>query len=80
MSNASALLRSLRELAPGGEAVPLTRLAKRLDARVSVLLREAALLGEAPVGGERGPGWVALDCDDAGRWTIRLTPAGQAQG
>lgn len=76
MSNATALLQCLLELAPDGEPVALTRLAKRLDARVSVLLREATLLGDAAVGGRRGPGWVALDCDAAGRWTMRLTPAG----
>lgn len=66
------LLQTLRELAPGGEPVPLTRLAKRLDARVSVLLRELTALSDARIGGTPGPGLVRLACDDAGRWTVRL--------
>ncbi len=66
------LLQALRELAPAGEPVALTRLAKRLDARVSVLLREMTALSEARVGGVPGPGLVQLTCDDAGRWTVLL--------
>jgi len=62
------LLQTLHELAPGGEPVALTRLAKRLDQRVSVLLRESTALG---------PRLVHLACDDAGRWTAHLTPAGR---
>lgn len=69
----------LRELGDGNEAVPLTRLAKRLDARVSELLRELTALSDAKLGGVAGPGWVRLHCDDAGRWTVRLTDAGRAQ-
>jgi hypothetical protein len=73
------LLQTLHELAPGGEPVPLTRLAKRLDQRVSVLLREFTALSDASLGGVPGPGLVQLACDDAGRWTVRLlgphTPA-----
>lgn len=71
------LLQALSELAPGGEPVALTRLAKRLDQRVSVLLRELTALGAASVGGVPGPGLVELACDDGGRWTARLTGAGQ---
>lgn len=66
------LLNTLRELAPGGEPVALTRLAKRLDQRVSVLLRELTALSDASLGGVPGPGLVQLACDDAGRWTVRL--------
>ena len=66
------LLQTLHELAPGGEPVPLTRLAKRLDQRVSVLLREFTALSDASLGGVPGPGLVQLACDDAGRWTVRL--------
>lgn len=66
------LLQTLRELAPGGEPVALTRLAKRLDERVSVLLRELAALSDASLGGVPGPGLVQLACDDGGRWTVRL--------
>lgn len=62
------LLQTLHELAPGGEPVALTRLAKRLDLRVSVLLREFNALG---------PLLVQLACDDAGRWTVWLNEAGR---
>ncbi len=71
-----ALLRLLLEL-DEGRGVALARLAKRLDERVSVLLREGAALSDAVIGGEAGPGWVRLVCDDAGRWTAHLTPAGR---
>ena len=66
------LLQTLHELAPSGEPVALTRLAKRLEARVSVLLRELTALSDASLGGVPGPGLVQLVCDDAGRWTVRL--------
>lgn len=66
------LLQTLHELAPGGEPVALTRLAKRLNQRVSVLLRELTALSEARLGGVPGPGLVRLACDDAGRWTVAL--------
>ena len=68
------LLQTLHELAPGGEPMALTRLAKRLDERVSVLLRACTALSDAPLGGVPGPGLVALACDDGGRWTVRLLP------
>jgi hypothetical protein len=71
-----ALLRLLLEL-DGGEGVALTRLAKRLDERVSVLLRRGTALGDAVIGDTRGPGWVRLACDDGGRWTAHLTPTGR---
>ncbi len=60
-----------------GQGVALARLAKRLDERVSVLLREGTALGDATISGVRGPGWVRLACDDAGRWTAHLTPSGR---
>ena len=68
----SLLLQTLHELAPGGEPVALTRLAKRLDQRVSVLLRELTALSDASLGGVPGPGLVRLACDDAGRWTAAI--------
>lgn len=71
-----ALLRLLLELQPD-EGVALTRLAKRLDERVSVLLRRCTALSEASVGGAAGPGWLALHVDEGGRWTARLTEAGR---
>ena len=69
----------LRELGDSTGPVPLTRLAKRLDARVSELLREFTALSDAKLGGVAGPGWVSLHCDDGGRWTVTLTEAGRAQ-
>lgn len=74
-----ALLRLLLELDTGGAggAVALTRLAKRLDERVSVLLRRCTALSDAVIGGVAGPGWLVLDVDDGGRWTVRLTEAGR---
>jgi len=69
------LLPVLRELAPAGEPVALTRLAKRLDKRVSVLLRELTLISDASLGGAPGPGLVRLACDEAGRWTVVLLRA-----
>ncbi|RTL21687.1 MAG: hypothetical protein EKK52_07875 [Burkholderiales bacterium] len=77
MPSPEPLLNLLREL-DEGEGVALARLAKRLDERVSVLLREGTALSDAVIGGVAGPGWVRLDCDDAGRWSARLTPAGRA--
>ncbi|HEV6964136.1 MULTISPECIES: hypothetical protein [Roseateles] len=72
-----ALLRLLLEL-DEGEGVALTRLAKRLDERVSVLLRRCTALSDAVIGGVAGPGWLRLQCDDAGRWVAWPTPAGRA--
>lgn len=69
----------LRELDKDAGAVPLTRLAKRLDARVSELLREFTALSDARLGGMAGPGWVRLHCEEGGRWTVALTEAGRAQ-
>jgi hypothetical protein len=71
------LLQALHELAPDGEPVALTRLAKRLDQRVSVLLRELTALSDARIAGVPGPGLLVLDVDAAGRWTARLTDAGR---
>ncbi len=67
----------LRELDPDARPVPLTRLAKRLDARVSELLREFTALSDARLGGMAGPGWVSLHCEAGGRWTASLTDAGR---
>jgi hypothetical protein len=76
MADDTALLLLLLEL-DAGNGVALARLAKRLDQRVSVLLRRFTALGDAPLGGPPGPGWVHVVCDDAGRWTARLTAAGR---
>jgi hypothetical protein len=75
-TQARALLQALAEL-DAGEGVALTRLAKRLQLRVSVLLRLCTLLSAAEVGGVAGPGWVRLHCEAGGRWTAQLTAAGR---
>lgn len=76
-SNAEeALLRLMLEL-DTGQGVALPRLAKRLDERVSALLRQATAMSAAVIGGVPGPGWVSLACDDSGRWTACLTEAGR---
>lgn len=72
-----ALLQLLHKL-DAHRPVALTRLAKRLDERVSVLLRMLTPLGDAALGGVAGAGWVTLHCDEAGRWTAQLTDAGRA--
>lgn len=72
MPTPTELLALIAEL-DEGDGVALTRLAKRLDQRVSVLLRELTLLSDACVGGMEGPGLVALACDDGGRWRVRRT-------
>lgn len=77
MAPEDALLRLLLELDTGAGGVALTRLAKRLDERVSVLLRRCTALSDSVVGGVAGPGWLALDVDEGGRWTARLTEAGR---
>ncbi|MFN3304405.1 MAG: hypothetical protein ACK44A_11870 [Roseateles sp.] len=66
------LLQTLHELAPGGEPVARARPAQRRDPRRSGLGRAGTALGDAA-----GPGLVRLACDDAGRWTAHLTPAGR---
>lgn len=75
-ASAEALLRLLLEL-DEGRGVALARLAKRLDERVSVLLRALTALSDASLGGVAGPGWVRLACDDGGRWRAWLTPVGR---
>ena len=62
-----------------GNGVALTRLAKRLGASVSVLMREFTLLSDATLGGVAGPGYVRLSLDEkTGRWVAHLTAAGRA--
>lgn len=76
MADEAALLQLIAGL-DGGDGVALTRLAKRLDERVSVMLRRCTALSGATVGGVAGPGWLALGVDEGGRWTARLTEAGR---
>lgn len=70
------LLGELEEAGCGG--VALTRLGKRLGQRSSALIREYTLMSDATIGGQAGPGWVDLACDEGGRWTAQLTTAGRA--
>lgn len=77
MATPEQLLALLHEL-DEGRGVALPRLAKRLDERVSTLLRDCTALSDARIGAAAGPGWVRLECDDGGRWTAQLTDAGRA--
>lgn len=77
-AEAEAALRALAEL-DEGRGVSLPRLAKRLGLRVSVLLRLYTLMSDARIGGEAGPGWVRLVCDDEGRWRAWITAAGKGE-
>ena len=51
----------LAELAREPDGISLPRLCKRLGLRMSVLMRELAWLGEAPIGGRPGPGLVRVE-------------------
>ena len=71
---AQAILHALAQNGPD-TAVPLARLSKRLGRSASALLRELSFLGDAVLGGRRGPGWVRVWQLD-GRWMVALTAAG----
>ncbi len=72
----AAALALLTEL-DAGDGVPLTRLAKQLDQRVSVLMRAFTHLSDARLGGVTGPGFVRM-AETEGRWRAWVTPAGRA--
>ncbi len=72
-----ALLRALAE-APPGKQVSLPRLGKQLGQGASVLMRQLSLMGDTPVGGVAGPGWVRVEQQDGG-WRVSLTELGRAQ-
>lgn len=73
---AAAILRALAE-APGEGGMSLPRLGKRLGQGASVVMRQLTLMGDATIGGTRGPGWVrVVQLDD--RWVAHLTDAGRA--
>lgn len=42
------------------------------------MLRELSFMGDAMIGGQRGPGWVRVWQED-GRWLAALTEAGRVQ-
>ena len=78
MSADEALVRALlAELAGEPAGVSLPRLCKRLDVRMSVLLRTLAWIGEDDVGGVTGTGWVRT-VEDGARTLAVLTGAGRA--
>ena len=71
-----SILRALAE-APGEGGMSLPRLGKRLGQGASVVMRQLTLMGDAAIGGVRGPGWVrVVQLDD--RWVAHLTDAGRA--
>lgn len=76
LAQARAALQTLAEL-DDGHGVSLARLAKRQQQRVSVLLRSYTMMSEARVGGQAGPGWVRLTCDEQGHWRAWITPEGR---
>ena len=65
----------LAELAVEPDGISLPRLCKRLDLRMSVLLRTLAWLGDASIGGHDGPGWIGTR-EDGPRTLALLTGAG----
>ncbi|WP_255576177.1 hypothetical protein [Comamonas sp. Y33R10-2] len=75
---AARLLMTLAQLqGASSEAVSLPRLGKHLGQSASVLMRELSALGDAQLGGVRGPGWVHIHHVD-GHWRAGLTDAGRA--
>ncbi len=66
----------LAHLADAPDGVSLPRLCKRLDVRMSVLMRTLAWLGEDAIGGVPGAGWVRT-VEDGARTLAMLTPAGR---
>jgi hypothetical protein len=62
-SFAVAILRALAEApvdGPSGGGMSLPRLGKRLGQGASVVMRQLTLMGDAAIGGVRGPGWVRV--------------------
>lgn len=68
----------LAELARHPEGVSLPRLRKRLDARMSLLMRTLAWLGEDSIGGVAGAGLVRIERRDDTE-VVLLTKRGHAQ-
>ena len=68
----------LAELAAHPDGLTLARLRKRLDVRMSLLMRTLAWLGEDSIGGVAGAGLVRIKwCGDSG--TALLTERGRAE-
>lgn len=71
-----AILLALAD-APRDGGVSLPRLGKQLGQGASVLMRQLTLMGDATLGGVRGPGWVrVVQLDD--RWVVHLEAPGRA--
>ncbi|MCW0366157.1 hypothetical protein NB699_001140 [Xanthomonas sacchari] len=70
--------RLLRLLAEAPDGMALARVCKRLDVRMSVLLRTLAWLGDAELAGQPGPGWVRVERRGERELAV-LTAAGRAQ-
>jgi hypothetical protein len=68
----------LAELAAVPDGMSLPRLCKRLDVRMSVLMRTLSWLGDEAIGDHQGPGWVRT-VEDGARTLALLTEAGRAQ-
>ncbi|MBO9880103.1 hypothetical protein [Xanthomonas sp. D-109] len=69
--------RLLQLLAEAPEGMVLARVCKRLEVRMSVLLRTLAWLGDAELAGQPGPGWVRVERAGERELAV-LTVAGRA--
>ena len=74
---ACAILRALADAPSADAGMSLPRLGKRLGHSASVLMRELTHLSDAPLAGQRGPGWVRV-VQEEGRWVAHLTAEGLA--
>jgi hypothetical protein len=71
-----AILQVLAD-APREGGVSLPRLGKQLGLGASVVMRQLTRMGDATLGGVRGPGWVrVVQLDD--RWVAHLEAPGRA--
>lgn len=66
----------LLALSEASEPMSLPKLGKRLGLGASVLMRALAMMGDASLGGQPGPGWVTVTLQD-GRWMAVLTDTGR---
>ncbi|MBW8831020.1 MAG: hypothetical protein JF606_16670 [Burkholderiales bacterium] len=52
-------------------------MAKRLDVRVSVLIRAYTQMSDARIDDISGPGWARLQLDESGQWRAFATQQGR---
>ena len=76
-TDAALIAALLAQLAQAPEGASLPRLCKRLDVRMSVLLRTLAWIGEDAIGDHQGPGWVRT-VQDGTRTLVVLTDEGRS--